>query len=81
MRAQRRRLRRPTKGERCGANGGILVVPQIKAELETALGRGMALSSVCNLLHRHGWRKVAPYKRHPHVLRVPETILDDYIDQ
>jgi transposase len=46
-------------------NGGILVVPQIRAELEAALGRGMALSSVYNLLHRHGWRKLAPDKRHP----------------
>ena len=46
-------------------NGGILVVPQIKGELETALGRSMALSSVYNLLHRHGWRKLAPDKRHP----------------
>lgn len=45
--------------------GGILVVPQIKAELEIALGRTMALSSVYNLLHRHGWRKLAPDKRHP----------------
>ena len=45
--------------------GGILVVPQIKAELEAALGRTMALSSVYNLLHRHGWRKIAPDKRHP----------------
>jgi transposase len=45
--------------------GGILVVPQIKAELEVALGRTMALSSVYNLLHRHGWRKLAPDKRHP----------------
>ena len=46
-------------------NGGILVVPQIKAELEAAMGRAMALSSVYNLLHRHGWRKLAPDKRHP----------------
>ena len=46
-------------------SGGILVVPQIKAELEGALGREMALSSVYNLLHRHGWRKLAPDKRHP----------------
>ena len=43
--------------------GGILVVPQIKAELEAALGRSMALSSVYNLLHRHGWRKLAPDKQ------------------
>lgn len=46
-------------------DGGILVVPQIKAELEGALGRRIALSSVYNLLHRHGWRKLAPDKRHP----------------
>ena len=47
------------------SNGGLLVVPQIKAELEAALGRPMALSSVYNRLHRHGWRKLAPDKRHP----------------
>jgi len=45
--------------------GGILVVGQLKAELEARLGRPMALSSVYNLLHRHGWRKLAPDKRHP----------------
>lgn len=47
------------------AAGGILVVSQVKAELEQVLGRPMALSSVYNLLHRHGWRKLAPDKRHP----------------
>jgi transposase len=46
--------------------GGILVVGQVKAELEASLGRRMALSSVYNLLHRHGWRKLAPDRRHPH---------------
>lgn len=45
--------------------GGILVVGQVKVELEEALGRTIALSSVYNLLHRHGWRKLAPDKRHP----------------
>jgi transposase len=45
--------------------GGILVVGQVKAELEATLGRPMALSSVYNLLHRHGWRKLAPDKSHP----------------
>lgn len=47
------------------SQGGILVVGQIKPALETKLGRPMALSSVYNLLHRHGWRKLAPDKRHP----------------
>jgi transposase len=45
--------------------GGILVVGQVKTELEARLGRPIALSSVYNLLHRHGWRKLAPDKRHP----------------
>ena len=47
------------------SNGGILVVGQIKPQLEAALGRTMALSSVYKLLHRHNWRKLAPDKRHP----------------
>jgi len=47
------------------STGGILVVGQIRAEIEARLGRSMALSSVYNLLHRHGWRKLAPDKRHP----------------
>ena len=36
------------------STGGILVVGQVKAEIEARLGRLMALSSVYNLLHRHG---------------------------
>lgn len=47
------------------SEGGILVVGQIKPQLEAALGRTMALSSVYTLLHRHNWRKLAPDKRHP----------------
>lgn len=47
------------------STGGILVVGQIKRELESALGREVALSSVYKLLHRHNWRKLAPDKRHP----------------
>jgi hypothetical protein len=37
--------------------GGMLAVGQVKAALEAAMGRPTALSSVYNLLHRHGWRK------------------------
>ncbi|MGG7056004.1 helix-turn-helix domain-containing protein [Nitrosomonas sp. ANs5] len=47
------------------AAGNILVVSEIKVALDQALGRKVALSSVYNLLHRHGWRKLAPDKRHP----------------
>jgi transposase len=44
--------------------GGVLVVGSIHSELENRLGRKVALSSVYNLLHRHGWRKLAPDKSH-----------------
>jgi transposase len=45
--------------------GGILVITRIKQELEKCLGRKVALASAYNLLHRHGWRKLAPDKRNP----------------
>lgn len=47
------------------AKGGILVVGEIKRELDNRLGRSTALASTYNLLHRHGWRKLAPDTRHP----------------
>jgi transposase len=47
------------------SKGGILVVGEIKQELDKRLGRETALASAYNLLHRHGWRKLAPDKRHP----------------
>jgi transposase len=47
------------------AKGGILVVGEIKQELDRQLGRTTALASVYNLLHRHGWRKLAPDTQHP----------------
>jgi transposase len=43
--------------------GGILVVSVIHNALEQHLGRKVALASAYNLLHRHGWRKLAPDKR------------------
>ncbi len=45
--------------------GGILAVGEIKQALDAGLGRKTALASAYNLLHRHGWRKLAPDKRHP----------------
>ena len=45
--------------------GGIVIVPPVALALEQHLGRPVALSSVYRLLHRHGWRKLAPDKRHP----------------
>ena len=47
------------------ATGGVLVVAQIKAALDQRVGRPVALASAYNLLHRHGWRKLVPDKRHP----------------
>ena len=44
-------------------SGGVLVVNAIHNALEQHLGRKVALASAYNLLHRHGWRKLAPYKR------------------
>ena len=43
--------------------GGILVVNRIRDALEKRLERKVALASTYNLLHRHGWRKLAPDKR------------------
>jgi len=45
-------------------SGGVLVVSVIHKALEQHLGRKVALASAYNLLHRHGWRKLAPDKRH-----------------
>ena len=43
--------------------GGILVVSEIHLAMEKHLGCEVALSTTYNLLHRHGWRKLAPDKR------------------
>ncbi len=45
--------------------GGILVVSEVKQALDARLGRPVSLASAYNLLHRHGWRKPVPHKRHP----------------
>jgi transposase len=44
--------------------GGVLGVNDIHRALEKHLGHKVALASAYNLLHRHGWRKLAPDKRH-----------------
>ena len=45
--------------------GGILVVNPVKKAYEQAVGRSVPDSTVYRLLARHGWRKIAPDKRHP----------------
>jgi transposase len=47
------------------AKGGVVVIPRIKAAIESKLGKTLALSSVYRMLARQGWRKLAPDTRHP----------------
>ena len=46
---------------------GILIVNEIRQSLEKKLGHATAIGTIYNLLHRHGWRKLAPDKKHPKV--------------
>lgn len=48
-----------------GQAGGILEVAKIQAAFEERVGRKVAKSTVYDLLHRHGWRKIMPRPRHP----------------
>lgn len=43
----------------------MIVVPLLRAKLEHAVERPLAVSTVYAMLHRHGWRKLAPDKQHP----------------
>ena len=45
--------------------GGILIVSPIKTAYEKAIGHEVPDSTIYRLLARHGWRKLAPDKRHP----------------
>lgn len=47
------------------ANGGILEVGEIHREYENKLGKSISKSVIYTLLHRHGWRKIAPRPSHP----------------
>lgn len=47
------------------ATGGVVIVPPLKPAVEAKLGKKMALSTLYQMLARHGWRKVAPDKSHP----------------
>ena len=49
------------------SQAGILVVSEIRQALESKLGCATATATTYNLLHRHGWRKLAPDKKHPKV--------------
>jgi transposase len=45
--------------------GGILEVSKIHQDCESKTGKKFALSTTYRLLHRHGWRKIAPRPKHP----------------
>ena len=47
------------------SRAGILIVSEIRQALNEKLGRTTAIGTTYNLLHRHGWRKLAPDKQHP----------------
>jgi transposase len=48
-----------------GKAGGILEVSRVHRAHCEKVGRNVAVSTTYDLLHRHGWRKVAPRPRHP----------------
>jgi len=45
--------------------GGVLTIAQIKEAYEKRVNKKVSPSTIYRLLHRHGWRKIAPRKRHP----------------
>ena len=45
--------------------GGVLTVAEIKETYEKLVNKRVPPSTIYRLLHRHGWRKIAPRKRHP----------------
>ena len=49
--------------------GGMLEVSQIKQAYEQVVGHPVPKSTVYRMLARHGWRKIAPRRRHPRVSR------------
>jgi transposase len=46
-------------------NGGVVIIPRLKPQIEKELGHTIALSGLYRMLHRHNWRKLAPDTQHP----------------
>jgi transposase len=53
------------KFEKKAADGGLLIAQEIKDALEERVGHKVNKTTVYRLLHRNGWRKVAPRPAHP----------------
>jgi transposase len=45
--------------------GGVIVIPRLHQDIQAALGKKVALSTVYRMLQRHGYRKIAPDSHHP----------------
>lgn len=45
--------------------GGMLIIKEVHEAFEKKLGHSVFLSVIYDLLHRHGWRKIAPRPTHP----------------
>lgn len=54
-----------SKIEQRALKGEVLTAKGVWAEVTKAVGREVSLDYVYRLLHRHGWRKLAPRPRHP----------------
>src|SRR5262249_44015562 len=54
----------PPNAKAAGA-GEMLNIHDLKAAYEKAIGHATSDSTVYNLLHRHGWRKLMPRPFHP----------------
>src|SRR6201998_2063921 len=50
---------------RAAGAGEMLNIHDLKAAYEKAIGHATSDSTVYNLLHRHGWRKLMPRPHHP----------------
>lgn len=51
--------------EKKAVNGGIVEISKVHKLFEEKAGRKVALYTAYRLLHRHGWRKIAPRPYHP----------------
>ena len=54
-----------TRFARAAGAGEMLNIHDLKAAYEKAIGHATSDSTIYNLLHRHGWRKLMPRPHHP----------------
>ena len=67
------------------ATGGAVIVPPLKPAIEARLGKTLALSTLYQMLSRHGWRSLhrtrairKPIRRHGmHGKKLPERLAEE----